>query len=75
MYKYKNLCETNDPYNFKEKIEDKYLNLESIKKHIDLGVDIIGRNENYKPVKIDNNFPEYILRNLEKLNEWIIKKD
>ena len=44
-------------------------------KHIDLGVDIIGRNENYKPVKIDYNFPEYILRNLEKLNEWIIKKD
>ena len=75
LYKYKNLCETNDPYNFKEKIEDKYLNLESIKKHIDLGVDIIGRNENYKPVKIDNNFPDYILRNLEKLNEWIIKKD
>ena len=32
LYKYKNLCETNDPYIFKEKIDNKYLNLEEIKK-------------------------------------------
>ena len=24
LYKYKNLCETNDPYVFKEKIDEKY---------------------------------------------------
>ena len=29
LYKYKNLCETNDPVNFKEKIDEKYLSLNS----------------------------------------------
>ena len=28
LYKYKNLCETNDPYNFNEKIDEKYLNIQ-----------------------------------------------
>ena len=34
LYKYQNLCETNDPYHFKEKINQKYLNLNSIKDYI-----------------------------------------
>ena len=28
LHKYKNLCETNDPHVFKEKIDEKYLNLD-----------------------------------------------
>ena len=41
LYKYKNLCETDDPINFKEKIDDKYLNIESIKSQIYNNKDII----------------------------------
>ena len=48
LYKYQNLCETNDPYHFKEKIDLKYLQIDEIKKKIDLGDDIIGRDEKYK---------------------------
>ena len=72
LYKYKNLCETNDPYVFKEKIEEKYLNLDEIKKRIDNGSDIIGRNENFKPININNEFPKFILDNKEKFKKWIV---
>ena len=71
LYKYKNLCETNDPYNFKEKIDEKYLKLDEIKKRINSGEDIIGRNEIYKAQKLDSSFPKYILDNISVYKEWI----
>ena len=72
LYKYKNLCETNDPYNFKEKIDEKYLKLDEIKKRISRGEDIIGRNEIYKAKKLDSSFPKYILDNISAYKEWIV---
>jgi beta-1,4-mannosyl-glycoprotein beta-1,4-N-acetylglucosaminyltransferase len=72
LYKYNNLCETNDPYIFKEKIDPKYLDINEIKKKITLGQDIIGREEVYKPQKIDNTFPKHIIENIEKYKDWII---
>ncbi len=72
LYKYKNLCETNDPYIFKEKIDEKYLNLSEIEKRIAEGLDIIGRDEKYLKIKMDNRFPDYILENKENLSKWII---
>ena len=72
LYKYKNLCETNDPYHFKEKIDQKYLQIDEIEKKIILGKDIIGRNEVYKPQILDKSFPNYILQNIEKYKEWIV---
>ena len=72
LYKYKNLCETNDPYHFKEKIDQKYLQIEEIEKKIILGEDIIGRKEFYKPQKLDKSFPNQILKNIEKYKEWIV---
>ena len=71
LYKYKNLCETNDPYNFKEKIDEKYLKLDEIKKRISRGEDIIGRNEIYKAQKLDSSFPKYILDNISIYKKWI----
>ena len=71
LYKYKNLCETNDPYVFKEKIDDKYLKLEEIEKRINSGLDIIGRNEKYKSVSLDYRFPDYIIKNKDFLKRWI----
>ncbi len=72
LYKYKNLCETNDPHVFKEKIDEKYLNVEEIRKKIELGLDIIGRKEIYKAKELDDSFPNYILKNKELYKNWII---
>ena len=72
LYKYKNLCETNDPYVFKEKIDDKYLQLEEIQKRIKSGEDIIGRKERYVVKKLDETFPRYILENKKKYHDWIV---
>ena len=72
LYKYKNLCETNDPHVFKEKIDEKYLNLNEIEKKINLGKDIIGREDNYEKIEIDNSFPKYILNNIKQYKNWIV---
>jgi len=71
LYKYNNLCETNDPYHFKEKIEKKYLDINEIKNRIDLGQDIIGRNDSFQKVEIDNTFPDYIVKNKIIYKDWI----
>ena len=71
LYKYKNLCETNDPINFNEKIDEKYLSLDSINKMISEKKDIIGRNHNYKKVPIDKSFPSYLIDNISNYKEWI----
>tara|TARA_Y100001958_G_C21211519_1_gene537216 strand:- start:960 stop:1772 length:813 start_codon:yes stop_codon:yes gene_type:complete len=72
LYKYKNLCETNDPYHFKERINEKYLNLEQIKEQILKNKDIIGRDDTFKKVNIDENYPEFVTNNIEMLKEWIV---
>ncbi|AFS48010.1 Glycosyltransferase family 17 [alpha proteobacterium HIMB5] len=71
LYKYRNLCETNDPYIFKEKIEEKYLNISQIKNKIENKLDIIGRDQSYTKINIDNTYPEYLLNNIDKYKEWI----
>ena len=72
LYKYENLCETNDPYVFKEKIDSKYLNLDEIEKRINNGLDIIGRDENFSPIALDEKFPDYIFQKKNELKDWII---
>ena len=71
LYKYKNLCETNDPYIFKESIDEKYLTIDAIKEKIFLGKDIIGRDETYKIIEVDSSYPQYILKKKEVLKDWI----
>ena len=71
LYKYKNLCETNDPHIFKEKIDEKYLDVKEITKRINSGQDIIGREETYKAKNLDNSFPEYILENKDLYKKWL----
>ena len=71
LYKYKNLCETNDPYHFKEKIDEKYLHLDEIISRISKGDDLIGRKDKFEKIEIDNCFPNYILENKMILKKWI----
>ena len=72
LYKYKNLCETNDPYIFKEKIDSKYLNIEEIKKRINDGKDLIGREDYFNRIRINKIFPEYLLKNISLYKDWIV---
>ena len=72
LYKYKNLCETNDPYHFKEKIDQKYLDINEINKRIIAGEDIIGRDEKYVAVNLDEKFPDFILKNKELFLDWLV---
>ena len=72
LYKYKNLCETDDPIHFKEKIDEKYLNLEEIKKRIKEGEDIIGRNDNFTKVNFDDSFPKFLINNKSFYNDWLV---
>ena len=72
LYKYKNLCETNDPYHFKEKIDQKYLDINEINKRIIAGEDIIGRDEKYIAVNLDEKFPDFILKNKKLFLDWLV---
>jgi len=73
LYKYKNLCETDDPIHFKEKIDLKYLNVNEINKRVYLGQDIIGREDNFLKIEIDRSFPDYIFKNKNLFIDWIEK--
>ena len=72
LYKYKNLCETDDPIHFKEKIDEKYLNIEEIKKRINEAQDIIGRKDNFIKVNLDNSFPKFLINNQSIYSDWLI---
>ena len=71
LYKYQNLCETNDPYHFNEKIDEKYLDISEIKKRILKGEDIIGREDKFDKIQVDSSYPSYILNNLTKFKDWM----
>ena len=71
LYKYKNLCETNDPVNFKEKIDEKHLNINEIKRKIEKKIDIIGRNDEFVKTDINDSYPNELVRNKSKYLEWI----
>ena len=71
LYKYKNLCETNDPINFKEKIDERFLNINEIEKRIIKGEDIIGRDDSFNKIPLDSLFPSYLIENKDKYKDWI----
>jgi beta-1,4-mannosyl-glycoprotein beta-1,4-N-acetylglucosaminyltransferase len=45
---------------------------ESISLKIEKGEDIFERGHSLKKVDIDSSFPDYILKNKDKLKKWII---
>tara|TARA_X000000950_G_scaffold82677_1_gene104036 strand:+ start:262 stop:1077 length:816 start_codon:yes stop_codon:yes gene_type:complete len=71
LYKYRNLCETDDPYNFNDKIDEKYLKLDEITKRVNMKADIIGRDDEFKKILFDESYPEYIIKNKKLFDEWI----
>ena len=71
LYKYKNLCETNDPIHFKNKINEKYLNINNVEEKLLNKKDIIGRDDTFFKENIDETFPEFLTRNLNKYKKWV----
>ena len=55
-------------YNIPEFTDEK-----KIEERIKLGKDIFDRNYKYEKVNLDSSFPKYILENLKKFENWIIK--
>ena len=46
---------------------------EIIKNKIDKKIDLFNRGETYEVVKINEEFPKYLLDNLNKYKDWIVK--
>ena len=63
--KFKSLAETSWD-------NEKFSNLDIIKKKINDKIDLFDRGHLYNRVNIDESYPDYILNNKEKLKEWII---
>jgi beta-1,4-mannosyl-glycoprotein beta-1,4-N-acetylglucosaminyltransferase len=75
VYKYKNMAETKDNFFAKDgvdgKIDSKYLSVKQIEDSIKKGRNLVGKEEYFKKIEIDNTYPEYILKNIEKYESWI----
>jgi beta-1,4-mannosyl-glycoprotein beta-1,4-N-acetylglucosaminyltransferase len=72
VFKYKNLCEYKDNYAFSNAIDEKYLDLKTVERNINAQKDLLGRNEIFKRINIDQSYPDYLLNNLNKFKDWII---
>ena len=55
----------------KEFSGEEFSSVEIIKDKISKKIDLFNRGHNYKVINIDNNFPKYILDNLEKFKNYI----
>ena len=53
--------------------EDRYSSPNIIEKKIKNREDLFGRGHKYNIVKLNEDFPEYILKNISKFEEYIIK--
>ena len=52
--------------------KEKFKNVDKIKENIDNLIDPFDRNLRLKKIKIDNNYPEYLLQNIELYKDWIL---
>jgi len=51
--------------------KDKFTNISTIKNNINEMRDLFNKGYKYYKVQLDNTFPDYILNNQSKLNQWI----
>ncbi len=52
--------------------KEKFKNVDKIKDNINNLIDPFDRNLRLKKVKIDNNYPEYLLQNINIYKDWIL---
>ena len=58
-------------YSHQEFYQDQFIDEQKIASRIKNNTDLFDRNIKYKKIQIDESFPEYIIKNKEKFNEWI----
>ena len=56
-----------------EFVDEKFSSIDVIKRKIDEGVDLFDRGHKYQKIAIDEDFPKYLLENLDMYNQFIIK--
>ena len=49
-----------------------FSSVDIIRKKIEKKIDLFNRGHEYEVLKLDQNFPEYILKNLEKFQDYIV---
>ena len=49
-----------------------FANEEVIKSKINNYLDLFERGHKYKKIELNSSFPEFIIQNKEKFNEWIL---
>jgi len=59
-------------YAHQEFFKDEFIDEKKITERIQRSVDIFDRNIQYKKIKIDESFPNYILSNKSMFKDWII---
>ena len=59
-------------YSHQEYNTKKFTDLDHIKDKISKGEDLFDRNIKYQKIKIDETFPEYIIKNKDKFKNWVI---
>tara|TARA_B100000795_G_scaffold207258_1_gene160713 strand:+ start:955 stop:1173 length:219 start_codon:yes stop_codon:yes gene_type:complete len=52
--------------------KDNFKNMNKIKENIDNLIDPFDRNLRLKKVKIDDSYPEYLLKNIDLYKNWIL---
>ena len=52
--------------------DEKFANENVINSKIQDRIDLFERGHKYKRVELDNSFPDFIIRNKAKYNNWII---
>ena len=55
----------------REKIDERFLNINEIEKRIIKGEDIIGRDDSFNKIPLDSLFPSYLIENKDKYKDWI----
>ena len=52
--------------------KEEFKDLDNIKNNIDNLIDPFGRNLRLKKTIIDDNYPQYLIQNLELYKDWIL---
>ena len=59
-------------YAHQELNKEVFTDISLINNRIKVGKDIFDRDYNYKKIDLNNEFPEYILKNKLKFKNWIL---
>ena len=59
-------------YAHQELNKEQFTDIKLINNRVKLGKDIFDRGYRYQKIKLDEDFPEYILKNKLKLKDWIL---